>query len=107
MHARKTLMFERSDAFIALPGGFGTLEELAEVTTWAQIGIHGKPIGMLNVDGFFDALLAWFDRCIVDGVLKPSNRALLQQAPDAVELLAALRQYKAPARERWLGLTET
>lgn len=108
MHERKTRMFELSDAFIALPGGFGTLEEVAEVTTWAQLGIHDKPIGLLNVDGYYDPLLAWLDRAVRDGLLKPDNRALLLDANDPAAMLAALRAYApGPHGRRWLDLDET
>lgn len=107
MHERKTKMFERSDAFIALPGGFGTLEELAEVTTWAQLGIHRKPIGVLNVGGYYDALLAWFDRGVSEGLLRPDNRALVVDRDEPVALLQALRAYVPKARSQWLELDET
>lgn len=107
MHERKTKMFELSDAFIALPGGFGTLEEVAEVTTWAQLGIHEKPIGLLDVDGYYQPLLAWLDRAVRDGLLRPSNRALLLDATDPASMLAALRSYTVPPREpKWLDLGE-
>lgn len=107
MHTRKMMMFDRSDAFIALPGGFGTLEELAEVTTWAQVGIHNKPIGVLNVDGFFDLLLGWFDRCISDQVLKQENRALIVSEENPAAMLRSLQNYDAPYERKWLGLDES
>ncbi|MCA9650728.1 MAG: TIGR00730 family Rossman fold protein [Myxococcales bacterium] len=108
MHERKTTMFELSDAFIALPGGFGTLEEVAEVTTWAQLGIHDKPIGLLDVDGYYGALLAWLDRAVRDGLLRPENRALLLHADEPAAMLAALRAYAPRTKGRqWLDLGET
>lgn len=107
MHERKTRMFELSDAFIALPGGFGTLEEVAEVTTWAQLGIHQKPIGLLNVDGYYDALLAFLQRGVEERLLREGSRALLLDANEPAALLAALRAYEAPPRPRWLGLEQT
>lgn len=107
MHERKLAMFERADAFIALPGGLGTLEELAEVATWAQIGIHAKPIGILNVDGYFDALLAWLQRSIDDRLLKPANRALLIDRAEPVELLEALRAAPPRFEPKWLDLDQT
>lgn len=107
MHQRKMEMFERSDAFVALPGGFGTLEELAEVTTWAQIGVHGKPIGILNVDGFWDPLLALFDRAVSDGLLKPGNRRLIIDRADPDEMLAALRSFEPHREPKWLDLDQT
>ncbi|MEM9564873.1 MAG: TIGR00730 family Rossman fold protein [Actinomycetota bacterium] len=104
MHARKARMIELSDAFIALPGGYGTLEELAEVLTWAQLGIHAKGIGLLNVGGFYDGLLAFFDRAIADGVLKPANRELLLDRRDPGELLDALRHYRPSYQPKWVDL---
>jgi uncharacterized protein (TIGR00730 family) len=107
MHARKTTMFERSDAFVALPGGFGTLEELFEVTTWAQLGIHQKPIGLLNVGGYYDSLLAFLDRAVSEGLLRPDNRALLVDRDEPAALLQALRAYVPKPRPQWLELGET
>lgn len=102
MHTRKAKMIERSDAFVALPGGFGTLEELSEVLTWAQLGIHQKPIGLLNVDGFYDHLLAFLDRCITDEVLKSKNRELLIDRADPASLLSALRSYRPAFEPKWI-----
>lgn len=102
MHARKAAMIERSDAFVAMPGGFGTLEELAEVLTWAQLGIHDKPIGLLNPDGFYDHLLALFQRCIDDQVLKEQNRSLLLDSPDPVRLLELLRSPRPTHEPKWI-----
>lgn len=107
MHARKTTMFERSDAFVALPGGFGTLEELFEVTTWAQLGIHQKPIGLLNVGGYYDSLLAFLDRAVSEGLLRPDNRALLVDRDEPAALLQALRSYVSKPRPQWIELGET
>ncbi len=107
MHDRKRLMFERADAFIALPGGLGTLEELAEMATWAQIGIHAKPVGVLNVDGFYDGLLSWLDRCVADRLLKPANRAILIERTSPDDLLAALRSASPSQEPKWLDLDET
>ena len=108
MHERKTTMFELSDAFIALPGGFGTLEEVAEVTTWAQLGIHEKPSGLLNVDGYYDPLLAWLDRAVRDGLLRPRNRTLLLDATEPAAMLAALRSYAPKTHDhKWLELEQT
>lgn len=103
MHTRKAMMIDRSDAFIAMPGGFGTLEELAEVLTWAQLGIHNKPIGLLNPDGFYDPLLALFDRCIEDQVLKDKNRQLLLDDPDPAALLGKLRAYRPAYEPKWIA----
>ncbi|MSU79189.1 MAG: TIGR00730 family Rossman fold protein [Gemmataceae bacterium] len=90
MHDRKALMAELSDAFIALPGGFGTLDELFEILTWAQLRFHAKPIGILNVNGFFDPLLAWIDRAIAEDFLKEKNRELLKVESDVERLLERL-----------------
>ena len=86
MHARKALMAELSDAFVALPGGFGTLEELFEVVTWRQLRLHDKPIGLLNVGGFFDPLVAWIDHAIAAGFIREEHRRLLvvEQEPSAL-----------------------
>jgi uncharacterized protein (TIGR00730 family) len=90
MHDRKALMAALSDAFIALPGGFGTLDELFEILTWAQLKFHNKPIGMLNTAGFFDPLLAWIDRAIAEDFVKAKNRTLLIVESDVEKLLDAI-----------------
>jgi uncharacterized protein (TIGR00730 family) len=90
MHERKQLMYELSDGFIALPGGLGTLEELAEVTTWSQLGLHVKPVVLLDVDGFWDHLVAQLDRMVSVGLLKADNRGLIQRVGTPTEALAAL-----------------
>ena len=87
MHERKALMAERADAFIALPGGYGTLDEFIEIVTWAQLRIHNKPCVMVNLGGFYDPLLAFFDRAVEQGLIKPENRGLIQVARDASEAL--------------------
>jgi uncharacterized protein (TIGR00730 family) len=107
MHERKTRMFELADAFVALPGGFGTLEELAEVTTWAQLGIHQKPIGVLNVRGYYDSLLAFLDRGVREGLLRPDNRALLVDRDEPAALLQALRTYVPKPTPQWIALEQT
>ncbi len=108
MHERKTKMFELADAFVALPGGFGTLEELAEVTTWAQLGIHAKPVGLLNVDGYYDGLLTWLRRAVKDQLLREDNRTLLLDASDAPTLLQRMRAYQPSAAIRkWLDLNHS
>lgn len=95
MHERKMAMFTLADAFIALPGGWGTLEEITEVTTWAQIGTHSKPVGLLNADGYYDHLLAWMDRAVQEGLLRKKNRDLLLHASEPAPMLAALRAHAA------------
>jgi uncharacterized protein (TIGR00730 family) len=90
MHARKARMAELADAFIALPGGYGTFEELFEVITWAQLGMHGKPIGLLNVAGYFNALKALVDQAIAEGFIRAEHEHLLTMANDANTLLHRL-----------------
>jgi uncharacterized protein (TIGR00730 family) len=90
MHQRKARMVKESDAFVALPGGFGTLDEFFEVLTWLQLGIHRKPCLLLNTYGYFDGLLRFLDTAVKEGFLKPQNRALIQQARDAGEVLPML-----------------
>lgn len=94
MHERKALMANLSDAFVALPGGFGTFEEFCEILTWAQLDLHRKPCGLLNVDGFYDPLLALFDRAVDEGFLRPEYRSMVLTATDADELLMRMRGYK-------------
>jgi uncharacterized protein (TIGR00730 family) len=100
MHARKALMADRADAFVALPGGFGTCDELFEILTWAQLRIHQKPVGLLNVAGFFTPLLAWLDHVVAAGLLKPKHRDLLLVADTVPELLDRLAAYRPPAADR-------
>jgi uncharacterized protein (TIGR00730 family) len=101
MHERKAEMFDRSDAFVALPGGFGTLEEVLEVLTWAQLGIHDKPISLLNVDRFYDRLLRFLDDCVDAGVLKQKNREMLLVADSVSELLDVLGRERPPVEPKW------
>ncbi|CAN6457051.1 unnamed protein product [Victoria cruziana] len=95
MHERKAEMARQADAFIALPGGYGTMEELLEMITWSQLGIHEKPVGLLNVDGYFDALLALFDNGVVEGFIRPDARHIVVSAPTAEELVQKMevREY--------------
>jgi uncharacterized protein (TIGR00730 family) len=97
MHARKALMADRAGAFVALPGGFGTCDELFEILTWAQLGIHRKPIGLLNVGGFFTPLLGWLDYIVGEGLLKAKHRDLLLASDSVSELLDRLAAYRPPA----------
>jgi uncharacterized protein (TIGR00730 family) len=92
MHERKALMAERADAFIALPGGYGTLDEFIEIVTWAQLRIHSKPCVMVNVGGFYDPLLAFFDRAVDEGLIKAENRGLVQVAHDVSEALEIIER---------------
>ena len=107
MHERKALMASLSDAFIALPGGYGTLEELFEVIAWAQLGIHRKPIGLLNVAGYFDALLSLVDHMIGEGFIKTKHRGLFVTAEHPQSLLDAVQRHQMPATRRWLTEEET
>ena len=90
MHQRKARMVELADAFVALPGGFGTLDELFEITTWAQLGMHQKPIGLLDVDGWFAPLFAYVDQAVDAGLIKPEYRALWRRSAGIDELLDRL-----------------
>jgi uncharacterized protein (TIGR00730 family) len=92
MHERKTLMFERADAFVALAGGIGTFEELFEIWTWHQLGVHSKPLGLLNTDGYYDQLIAMLDRMVSEGFLSSAVRSLLLVGTDAAELLGRLQE---------------
>jgi uncharacterized protein (TIGR00730 family) len=100
MHARKALMGELADGFIALPGGIGTLEELFEVWTWAQLGLHRKPCGLLDVDGFFAPLVDFLDCQVEAGFIHPTYRAMLAVASTPEELLARFAAYVPPA-DKW------
>ena len=102
MHERKALMADLSDAFIALPGGFGTLEEFCEVVTWSQLGLHAKPCGILNVLEYYSPLLAMFDHAVEERFLKPENRALVLARASPAELLRALEQWRPLRVEKWL-----
>ncbi|XP_051139650.1 cytokinin riboside 5'-monophosphate phosphoribohydrolase LOG1-like [Andrographis paniculata] len=93
MHQRKAEMARHADAFIALPGGYGTLEELLEVITWAQLGIHHKPVGLLNVDGYYNSLLSFIDKAVDEGFITPSARHIIVSAQTAQELVSKLEDY--------------
>jgi uncharacterized protein (TIGR00730 family) len=104
MHQRKALMADRADAFVALPGGFGTLDELFEILTWAQLGIHRKPVGLLNVNRFFDPLLAWVMHARDEGFIKQKHVELLKVATDVGEMLDVLMRHEpGPPVEKWAG----
>jgi len=104
MHQRKALMADLADGFAALPGGFGTGDELFEVLTWSQLGLHAKPIGLLNVDGFFNPLLAWLDHTVREGFVRPEHRRLLLEAADPGQLLDALTAFRpVESGEKWVS----
>lgn len=93
MHERKAEMARQSDAFIALPGGYGTMEELMEMITWSQLGIHDKAVGLLNVDGYYNPLLALFDNGVEEGFIKAGARDIIVSAPTAKELVVKMEEY--------------
>jgi len=103
MHQRKALMADRADGFAALPGGYGTADELFEILTWAQLGLHAKPIGLLNVAGYFDPLLGWLERMVQEGFLKPKHFRLLQVAEQVEQLLNMMINYRAEqVEDKWI-----
>jgi uncharacterized protein (TIGR00730 family) len=107
MHERKAVMADLSDGFLALPGAFGTIDELFEMLTWAQLGIHTKPIGLLNVAGYFSQMLAWLDRSVEEGFLKQTHHQLLLRAEQPAELIDMLQRYRAPvAKTKWIEESE-
>jgi len=107
MHERKALMAELADAFVALPGGYGTLEELAETLTWTGLGIHRKPCGLLDVDGFYSGLLAFFERARADGFLGLAPGELFVVERDPARLIERLLAFEPPRVRRWLERDET
>ncbi|SDI52474.1 hypothetical protein SAMN05216189_100633 [Pseudomonas delhiensis] len=107
MHARKARMAELSDAFIALPGGLGTLEELFEVWTWGQLGYHAKPLGVLEVNGFYDPLLAFLDHLVQERFVRAEHRQMLQRGATPAELVDALQAWKPLAAPKWVDRTPT
>lgn len=106
MHERKALMADLSDAFVALPGGVGTFEELFEAITWTQLGLHRKPCGLLNVDGFYDGLLQFLDHAWAEGFIKPETRAIVSSGTDPVELLQRLLATVMPPVPQWISPRE-
>jgi uncharacterized protein (TIGR00730 family) len=107
MHERKTLMAELSDAFIALPGGYGTFEEFCEVLTWTQLGFHRKPCGILNVEGYYDHLLALFDRAVAEQFVNPAHRHMVVSDTSHESLVEDLLQCKLPSVDKWIDRSET
>jgi uncharacterized protein (TIGR00730 family) len=107
MHERKSLMAELSDGFIALPGGMGTLEELFEMLTWAQLGMHRKPCGLLNVAGYYDGLSAFLDHAVGERFVAQAHRDMLLVGKTAKDLLASFSTYRPPIVEKWIERKET
>ncbi len=102
MHARKKTMADRSDAFVALPGGYGTLEELFEAVTWTQLAYHRKPVGLLNVEGFFDALVEFLERAVAEGFVRTQHADLLLVDTDPDRLLDRMAAFPIPTLESWI-----
>lgn len=101
MHERKSLMAELSDGFIAMPGGFGTLEEVVEILTWGQLQFHDKPCGLLNINGYYDDLLAFVDHATAEGFVRTEHRDMLLVAGSADRLLSMFGDYAPPVVEKW------
>ena len=102
MHERKALMAERADGMIALPGGFGTLEEWFEVLTWSQLGFHAKPCGLLNVAGYYDPLLAFLDHTVDERFVQRAHRDMIIASTSSVDLLRMMAEFHAPVFEKWI-----
>jgi uncharacterized protein (TIGR00730 family) len=102
MHERKALMSDLADGFVALPGGFGTFDELCEILTWAQLGLHRKPCGLLNAGGFFDAFLAQIERAVRDGFIRPEHQALVLVETEPRRLLERMRDFRPPTAHKWI-----
>src|SRR5690606_12941329 len=107
MHERKAKMNALCDGVIALPGGFGTLEELFEMLTWGQLGLHQKPIGLLNIDGFFDHLIAFIQHMVDTGLLKKENQDMVLFSADIDDLLDQMEAYQAPIVPKWLNIEKS
>jgi uncharacterized protein (TIGR00730 family) len=107
MHERKAMMASLADGFVALPGGLGTLEEIFEVWTWGQLGIHAKPCGFLDVAGYYAPLLAFLDQAVARGLMKPEHRAMALVDADGERLLRRLAEYEPPRVAKWVTPSET
>jgi uncharacterized protein (TIGR00730 family) len=107
MHERKARMAELADAFIALPGGLGTFEELCEILTWGQLGYHAKPVVVLDVEGFYDQLFALFDHAVAEGFVRPTHRGLANRAASVAEAVALLDRPPPVVVPKWIGPDET
>lgn len=106
MHERKRIMNEYAEGIIALPGGFGTLEELFEMITWAQLGLHKKPVGILNTAGYYSHLIQFIDHMVEQGLLRPENRSMLLVADTIERLLEKMENYTPPAVSKWIHKNE-
>ncbi|MFL5564354.1 MAG: TIGR00730 family Rossman fold protein [Gemmatimonadaceae bacterium] len=103
MHARKAMMAELADGFVALPGGIGTLEEFFEIWTWGQLGMHEKPCGLLNIAGYFDPLLTFLDRAVEEKFVRDTHRAMVVVESDPLALLARFETYEPPRVVKWIN----
>jgi uncharacterized protein (TIGR00730 family) len=106
MHERKATMSELSDGFIAMPGGIGTLEELFEVWAWAQLGIHSKPIGILNINNYYDLLIEYIHRCVTEGFIKGINLEMIIVENDSARLIQKMKEFKPVQVRKWIGEEE-
>jgi uncharacterized protein (TIGR00730 family) len=107
MHERKALMADHADGFIAMPGGFGTLDEFFEIITWAQLGLHRKPSGFLNVDGYFDPLIRFIDHSVVEGFVRREHAASIVVSASPTELLERMATHRPPVVEKWIARADT
>jgi uncharacterized protein (TIGR00730 family) len=107
MHERKARMVDLSGAFVALPGGYGTLEEFCEVLTWSQLGLHRKPCALLNVERYYDPLLALLDHAVAERFVRPEHRTLVLEATEPDRLLDLLAHWEPPTLEKWIDRDET
>lgn len=103
MHERKTLMYEKSDGAIILPGGFGTLDEMFELLTWGQLGLHQKPIGILNIAGYFNHLFQFLDHMVESGLLRKTNREMIIEGEHIEDLFDKMSHYEAPLKPKWIA----
>jgi len=107
MHERKALMAELSDGFIALPGGYGTLEEFCEILTWTQLGLQRKPCGLLNIEGYYDHLLKLFDHAVAEQFVRQAHRGMVLDDADPETLVAKVLAYSVPIMDKWIDRQET
>lgn len=107
MHERKALMADLADGFIALPGGYGTVEEFSEVLTWGQLGLHAKPLGILNVSGYYDHFLRFLDHAVATRLLRPEHRQLVLEATDVAQLWQRMQDWQALPTPKWIQPDET
>jgi uncharacterized protein (TIGR00730 family) len=103
MHERKMTMFDQSDGAIILPGGFGTLDEMFELLTWGQLGLHAKPVGILNVGGFYDLLISFFNNMVKQNLLRQSNRDMVLVSQEIPDLLDKMKIYQPPVKAKWIN----